>query len=102
MLIAYRTRLEAATSRLEDIAVHQQSTKSAGGPAAVTNGAGAAGTAAAGAASTAAIEDSPAVEAWDEAVAPKVKSFADLSQTIGGTVADQVSGKIFSHPTTLC
>lgn len=99
MLIHPLDSLEAATSRLEDIAVHQQSNRSAEEPATAANGTNAA-LPAAGAASTATIEVSPAVDAWDEVIVPMVKTFAELSQTIGGTVADQVCGKIFSYSTT--
>ena len=91
--------LEAATSRLEDIAVHQQSSaapRSAGTDAAAAGVAGAAVGAAAGAAAATsaadiALDDPPAVEAWDESIKPRVASFESLSETVGGNVAEQVS-----------
>lgn len=82
--------MEAATSRLEDIAVHQQNPlKNAGGSAAPNNGIVAA--AAAPTNSATQYEQPPALEAWDETIAPKVQSFRELSLEIGGNVAEQVS-----------
>lgn len=80
--------LEAATSRLEDIAVHQQSSRSAeiSAPTASGSAASVAATAVA-----APLDDPPSVEAWDEIIATKVQAFSELSQKIGGNVSAQVS-----------
>lgn len=82
--------LEAATSRLEDLAA------SPAGPAAATRGAGAgvgpvaAGGDAAGPSSTIAAADPPAVTAFDDYLEQPLKDYAGLSEQIGGLVAQQV------------
>lgn len=109
-------RLEAATSRLEDIAASGGVGSGEGGalpssashatiPAsASTSGvtaASAPGSAAsaAGAASVAAatdpsalVADSPALSAWDDYLDHQLKEYTGLSEKIGGLVAEQVSG----------
>ncbi|UZJ51758.1 hypothetical protein CBS101457_001078 [Exobasidium rhododendri] len=81
-------RLEAATSRLEDMTVQQQSTSST-----QTRSATEEATAAPSGAlpASAAGEASPAVEAWDELVSPKLIAFTELSKKIGGNVAEQTN-----------
>lgn len=77
-------RLEAATSRLEDIAVQQHHARASQPRAA-------AGAAPAGAAGTAPAQaEVPAtVESWDEQVAPKLQAYVDLSDKVGGNVQEQ-------------
>lgn len=64
------------------------------GSGAVAGSAAAAGAGAAaigsGAAAASSQEVPPAVEAWDDEVAPKLKAFVDLSTKLGGNVAAQV------------
>ena len=64
--------------------MQQQSTTAAPRSAGAGAGAGAVGAASSPA------EESPSVRAWDESVVPKVEAFAAHSQTVGGTVAEQV------------
>lgn len=93
-------RLEAATSRLEDIAVQPWSStapdtaKSSGAVAAGAVGGAAAAAAGVGAASSA--EVPPSVEAWDDEVGAKIAKFIELSNSIGGNVQAQVS--VFDLP----
>ena len=104
MAFAYGNRLEAATSRLEDIALAQQSQQTIGhipGPSALPAAAAAAptapqaGTAAAAPSAGAAAEskasnDTPAISAFKELLAGPLDKYASLSNEIGGVVAEQV------------
>ncbi len=97
----HKSRLEAATSRLEDLAQTQLESGGSGGPGSLGAALGAAGlgagagAVAGGAASsasappTAAPELPAAVEAWDESVTPSLQAFLELSARIGGLVATQ-------------
>lgn len=93
------TSLEAATSRLEDIAVHQQSSRSAGISAPTASGSAAS---IAAIAHSDPIEDPPSIEAWDEAIVPKVQAFVDLSQKIGGNIITQVCLQQAKLPNQQC
>lgn len=89
-------RLEAATSRLEDITVaqsqHANSTSSGSLAAPVAAAAASGGLGGAAAASSSAQqEDSPAIQAWDESVTEALKAYQDLSAKLGGVVQEQVS-----------
>ena len=104
-------RLEAATSRLEDMAQPTFDSSAQGTPAASTSAPGAGGIAPAAAATAAAAtaggrgahavlhtptqapaEVLPAsIGAFDQLVAADVKKFVGLSEQIGGVVAEQVS-----------
>ena len=95
-----RARLEAATSRLEDIAeahtgMHEAPSGRAPGAAAAGAAAGGAAGAAGGAASgpsgesAAAPPRSPAVSAWDEEVVPALQRYVDLSRALGPLPAEQ-------------
>lgn len=70
-------RLEVATSRLEDLAVNGTSANavqsSLGGPAAAVK-----------------TDDLLVVVRYDEIINESLKKYLDLSQTIGGAVAEQV------------
>lgn len=91
------SRLEAATSRLEDMAASPQATPvltSAGAPSG-TRGAAAsvsdgADPSAGGAAS--AEEEPEVVTAFDEFMTGPLKEYAELSGQVGGLVGEQVSG----------
>lgn len=100
-------RLEAATSRLEDITLSQASASTLAQPTseasesiaphlAAATAAGAAGgatgaaTAGVNVAPAAAPEDPPAVVAWDETVTEALKAFTELSSKLGGLVQEQV------------
>lgn len=100
--VALCISLEAATSRLEDIALAQQSQQTIGhipGPSALPAAAPAeasrAGTAPANAANAGATasksgsSDSPAVSAFKELLAGPLDKYASLSKGIGGVVAEQ-------------
>jgi adenylyl cyclase-associated protein len=95
-------RLEAATSRLEDIAVAQQSQQlvanvagpSAGPPSAV------AAASAPTVASSAPSQDDARVQGFKELVDGPLKKYSDLSNEIGGLVAEQVRGLRCSSPDT--
>ncbi|MCO5613787.1 hypothetical protein L7F22_068065 [Adiantum nelumboides] len=81
-------RLEAATSRLEDIAVQQHAQPqqpTAGGVALADRGAP-------GPAS--AVELPASVEAWDDEVKPKINAFAELSAKVGGNVEVQAKSVV--------
>lgn len=113
-LSSYVRRLEAATSRLEDLAASSTEgapTSVGGGPSAaaglassastgtVAGGAAAPHAAAAAASSvgdssiaSAPAADSPALSAWDDYLDHQLKEYSGLSDKIGGLVAAQVSG----------
>jgi adenylyl cyclase-associated protein len=95
-------RLEAATSRLEDIAVAQQSQQlvaNVAGPSAGPPPAGAA-TSAPTDASSAPSQDDAKVQGFKELVDGPLKKYSDLSNEIGGLVAEQVRGLRCSSPDT--
>lgn len=75
--------LEAAVSRIEDVAVLQPAPGSGSGAAA--------GESAATSSAATKVDVPPSVEAWDQEVAPKVRAFVDLSHAVGGNVQTQVS-----------
>lgn len=96
-LIEIMNRLEAATSRLEDMAQATMDNTTAG-----TNGVSVK-TAVAGGAVSSATGDSithghappteslpPSIKAFDDLIASDVKKFVSLSEELGGVVADQV------------
>jgi hypothetical protein len=107
---AVRDSLEAATSRLEDIALAQQSQQTIGhipGPSALpvaapagadappragTSGvnAGASSSATSHNAASQGSNDSPAISAYKELLAGPLDKYAGLSKDIGGVVAEQV------------
>lgn len=79
-------RLEAATSRLEDIAVQQHAQPQqpqAAGMASTERGAAPVPS------SAPAVESPASVEAWDDEVKPKINAFAELSAKVGGNVEIQ-------------
>ncbi|PWN45959.1 hypothetical protein IE81DRAFT_319809 [Ceraceosorus guamensis] len=83
-------RLEAATSRLEDIAVAQAQGVTAsvsGGPSAAGHSGVAASAPAAAAAAP--VEEPAVIEAYNETVAPALKKYVDLSAKLGGPVHEQ-------------
>lgn len=103
----YLYSLEAATSRLEDIAIAQQSQQLIGNvpgpsgqtsaPTAVAGGAGAGALSAAapsaatgGAASNTGASDNVRVKAFQELIDGPLKKYGELSSDIGGLVAEQV------------
>lgn len=96
-LIEIMNRLEAATSRLEDMAqATMDPTASANG---VVSKTAIAGGAAGGGATGHAVTHAPApqteslpasIEAFDKLIASDVKKFVNLSEDLGGVVADQV------------
>lgn len=93
VLIRIIRRLEAATSRLEDIASAAQPH---GGPhppvAAISEGPSTNGTAAETTPlSPSAVTQPAAVLAFDSLIEDDLKSFAKLSEQLGGLVAEQVS-----------
>lgn len=75
-------RLEAATSRLEDLAT--SSVSNAAGNNLGRNSISVAPTSSSNA------EVSPALDAYDELIEGPLKSFLELSKTIGGPVLEQV------------
>ncbi|PWZ02777.1 hypothetical protein BCV70DRAFT_197037 [Testicularia cyperi] len=100
-------RLEAATSRLEDIALHQSASAGRDVPAGLSSAAAAAtgGPATASApppppppppaAATAEPKELPAaVVAWDEALKEALDEFKQISSKIGGVVNEQAAGVV--------
>lgn len=92
-------RLEAATSRLEDIAVAQTGAHGsvadlnapvAGAAAGAPSTRDAGGAQPASAALADAPSDAPAVQAWDAGVGPALAAYEQQSQSLGGAVAEQV------------
>jgi adenylyl cyclase-associated protein len=87
-------RLEAATSRLEDIAVQQHQHQTTKGD---SNGSGPGAVAVPGIVEgNASVEVPASVEAWEEAVHPKLQAYSDLSDKIGGNVQQQAKHVIAS------
>lgn len=92
MTNSWSFRLEAATSRLEDIAISHVGSNSS---TTATSSSAASGIAsepaAANAAASTTVSDPPAVTAWDDYLDHSLKEYDDLSQKIGGLVAQQAT-----------
>lgn len=116
-------RLEAATSRLEDIAAtggvgsgeagtlpssashatipssaSTSGVTAASAPGSAAAAAGGASGAAAGGDPSAVVADSPALSAWDDYLDHQLKEYIGLSDKIGGLVAAQVSRQWRKEP----
>ena len=93
-------RLEAATSRLEDIASSSQSdgttrsTHASSVP--ITGAASVNGEGARASALSPAEELPPVIEEFDQLLQDDLKPFSDIGQKLGGLIADQVSFAIVS------
>lgn len=90
-------RLEAATSRLEDIAASQAGIAVPSAPAPKSAPSGAAAPAGSAPAESivppvaAAVADPPAVTGWTDYLEHSLREYSELSQTVGGLVAEQAT-----------
>lgn len=95
-------RLEAATSRLEDIALASVGAAPLKQELSANTSSGQASTSAPAAAAPAVLDEPKSIKAYDEVVQAKLQPFVQLSESIGGPVLDQVSKRsVLSESNTM-